>query len=148
LQGKVGTDPFSGPGLIAFVWKKVGLAVNRKIAGAAWLQGTVWTAPLSQTTGWLIWHYEDGNVIHVPMDYGVNTARFWADAHQHQNESGFPEAVWSVHQERSLLQNERWLRLYRQEWSNPHPDVTVVSLDFASNEESPAAPFLVAVNLR
>jgi hypothetical protein len=151
LQGRVKREEetyFEAPGLQSFVWKKTGTKVDRRIAGAAWLQGTVWTAPLGETAGWLVWHYQDGASEKVPIIYGRTTARFWGDGKQLQAETGFPEPVWSRRETEAEAGKERWLRLYRQEWRNPRPGVLVAQLDFVSNDQCRAAPFLIAVNTR
>jgi len=130
-----------------FVWERTGLPVARKFRKASWLQGTVWTAPVNDIAGLLIWHYADGAPERVPIVYGQTTARFWGDLQQRKEESNFPEPVWNHHEAQQTLIKERWLRLYQQTWDNPHPDITVSSLDFVSNSNSPAAPFIVAIDL-
>jgi hypothetical protein len=66
---------------------------------------------------------------------------------QISKEQSFPEPVWRHHESAEEAGKERWLRLYKQSWENPHPELTVTSLDFVSNHESPAAPFIVAINV-
>jgi hypothetical protein len=158
LQGQLipkGHSWFSGPGMLAFSWKKTGVHVGRAISGAAWLQGTVWPAEAGQTVGWLVWHYADGATERAAIVYGRNTARFWAERKQMEGEKDFVPPVWShrestedidpVTEER--LGRDRWLRVYCQEWANPRPSVVVTSLDFVSNPICPASPFLLAVNV-
>lgn len=150
LQGRVkqkNETMYDAPGLIGFVWKKTGLPVERKFSRASWLQGTVWTAEPGETAGWLVWHYSDGSQEKIPIVYGQSTARFWAEPSQVAAEKNFPEPVWRFHQDKESVGVERWLRLYRQDWSNPRPDVTVASLDFVSNPACRAAPFLIAVDV-
>lgn len=151
LQGRIiareGVALYAGPGREAFVWQKTGLEVGRKFQHAAWLQGTAWTASPGETAGWLFWHYADGNSEKVPIVYGRNTARFWAEPQQIEGEKDFPEPVWRHHETKEEVLRERWLRLYRQDWVNPRPETVVTSLDFVSNPECPAAPFLIAVNV-
>ncbi len=149
LQGRLileGKDAYSGPTRLVFVWQKTGARVERKIHGASCLQGTVWPAPAGQTTGWLVWHYADGASEKMSIVYGKNTARFWGDAAQLQSEQDFVKPVWTYHENQTEAGRERWLRLYRQEWVNPNPEVVVTSLDFVSNSNSPASPFIIAVN--
>jgi hypothetical protein len=147
LQGKVGRNPYRAAGMEAFVWKKTGAAVNQHIEGATWLQGTVWTAPVGENVGWLVWHYVDGGQEHTPIIYGKTTARFWAQPAQIEQEKGFLQPAWRHHEDESTERKERWLRLYQQEWRNPRPDVGVTTVDFISNEQSPAEPFLIAANI-
>jgi hypothetical protein len=151
LQGRIiareGVDAYRGPGMEAFAWQKTGVVVGRVFARAAWLQGTAWTAKPGETTGWLIWHYADGSVERAPITYGRNTARFWAELRQIEGEKDFVQPVWRYHEAKEAVGKERWLRIYEQEWVNPRPDTVVDSLDFVSNQECRAAPFLIAVNV-
>jgi hypothetical protein len=151
LQGKISSAPanrYKQAGILAFVWEKRGLPVHRLLESAEWLQGTVWTAEPGAVTGWLVWHYDGGREEHVPLVYGSDTARFWGGASQLQMETGFVPPVWSITELDPGTGRERQLRLYRQSWRNPHPTLRVTHLDFVSNRECPAAPFLVAVNVR
>lgn len=150
LQGRILTNNnnvYREPGALAFVWERKGLRVGRAFRKASWLQGTVWEAREGETTGWLVWNYADGLAVRVPLDYGRTTARFWGDLPQVGREKGFPQPVWNHHQSPEEVGKERWLRLYQQSWENPHPDRVVTTLDFVSNKSSPAAPFIIAVNL-
>jgi hypothetical protein len=135
------------PGMLAFVWERTHLPVARKFRKACWLQGTIWTAPDNDAAGWLIWHYGNGASERVPITYGKTTARFWGDLDQIATEKNFPEPVWKHHETAEEVGKERWLRLYEQSWDNPHPDLEVATVDFVSNRESPAAPFIVAINV-
>jgi hypothetical protein len=150
LQGRISSNIetlYEAPGLKAFVWQKTGVPVARTFTRAAWLQGTVWAANAGETVGWLVWHYSDGSSAQVPIVYGTNTARFWAEPSQIEGEQHFPEPVWRFHEEKEAVGRERWLRIYRQEWSNPRPETEVASLDFVSNPACQAAPFLIAVDI-
>jgi hypothetical protein len=150
LQGRIktqGETMFNAASMEAFVWKKTGVLVGRSFRQAAWLQGTVWTAPPGETAGWLVWHYSDGNTERVPIIYGRNTARFWGEQPQIDGEVDFPQPVWRHHEDKEAVGKERWLRIYRQEWINPRPEIAVASLDFVSNPDCRAAPFLIAVNV-
>jgi len=150
LQGRILTDQknqYKEPGLLAFVWDRTGLQVNKRFNKAIWLQGTVWPASAGETVGWLVWHYTNGVVERVPIVYGQTTARFWGDLAQINSENGFPDPVWKHQESADAVGKERWLRLYKQSWDNPRPNVSVTSLDFVSNRNSPAAPFVVAINV-
>jgi len=150
IQGRIkrkGESVHSAAGVQAFAWKKTGASVGRTFRQAAWLQGTVWTASSGETTGWLVWHYADGGGERVPIIYGRNTARFWGEPTQIEGEKDFPEPLWRYHEDKASVGKERWLRIYRQAWANPRPDVVVASVDFISNPECRAAPFLIAVNV-
>jgi hypothetical protein len=139
---------YRGPSMEAFAWEKAGMKIGRAIAGASWLQGTAWPATAGETAGWLVWHYADGSSERTPIVYGANTARFWAEPWQIKGEDGFATPVWTYHETEGDVGKERWLRIYRQDWANPRSDVVITSLDFVSNRECPASPFLIAVNMR
>jgi hypothetical protein len=151
LQGRIVSsrkDVYRGPGMEAFVWQKKGIALPGTIKGASWLQGTVWTAPVGEIAGWLVWHYKDGQSERVPLIYGQSTARFWGDLKQIDEEKDYPEPVWKHHESFEAVGKERWLRVYRQSWVNPRPEAGMATLDFVSNTNSMAAPFLIAVNIK
>jgi len=150
LQGRIkrGQETsFEAAGIQAFVWKKTGVRLERAFRRASWLQGTVWNAKAGETTGWLDWHYGNGDTERVPVVYGRNTARFWGEPAQINAEKDFPEPAWRYHEDKETAGRDRWLRIYRQEWTNPRPGAIVASLDFVSNPECRAAPFLIAVNV-
>jgi len=149
LQGRFRetASPFLEFRMRGFASERTGAVVERKVQQASWLQGTVWRTRAGDTAGWLVWHYADSTVERVPIVYGQSTARFWGDAKQISTETNFPRAVWDHHETAKAVGKERWLRLYQQTWTNPHPNVLVKSLDFISNSNSPAAPFLIAVNV-
>lgn len=158
LQGRILTDnnnAFREPGLLAFLWERRGLKVGRTFRDASWLQGTVWATRPGETAGWLVWHFADGKTERVAIVYGQTTARFWAEREQETKETGFPIPAWSHRESKDDIDSElkvrigkdRLLRLYQQTWTNPRPNVVVTSLDFVSNTNSPAAPFIIAVNV-
>jgi len=150
LQGRIklpSENYLTAPGILSFPWRKNGAKVGCSFGKASWLQGTVWTAAPRETAGWLVWYYEGGDSERVPIVYGRNTARFWGDQPQIDGERDFPEPVWRYHEDKESVGKDRWLRVYRQEWINPRPEAMVASLDFVSNPECRAAPFLIAVNI-
>jgi hypothetical protein len=150
LQGRLkreGESYTNAPGMLAFAWQKTNAPVNRAFSTAAWLQGTIWTAPIEDRTGWLVWHYDNGQSERVPIVYGKTTGRFWAEPEQIKTEENFPKPIWKIYQSAKQAGKERWLRIYRQSWSNPRPEVAVKSVDFLSNSNSPASPFIIAINV-
>jgi len=151
LQGRLRIDgkesAFQASDRISFPWEKLGAPVGRKFKRASWLQGTVYAAKAGETAGWLLWHYSDGGTERVPIEYARDTARFWTYANRVEGGAGFVQPVWRFLESSEDVMVERWLRLYRQDWVNPRPDSEVKSLDFVSNRECRAAPFLIALNL-
>ncbi len=143
-----GVNIYRGPTMKCFVPKRTGAKIERLIKGARWLQGTAWPAPMGETVGWLTWHYSDGQTVQEPIVYGKNTGRFWNDGRD--DDSGLTQPIWSTTEEVSIggdPKRIRQLRLFRQEWMNPRANVAVQAVDFASNLESTAAPFLVSLSV-
>lgn len=150
LQGRITNDwgrMYREPTRWTTVWERTGLPVGRRFREAAWLQGTVWEDVEGRRVGELVWRYADGGTERVPIVYGRNTARFWREA---GDPDGIVEAVspvWEVHEAAAEVGVDRRVRLYRQSWVNPRPDIEVRTLDFVSDRESPASPFLVSLRL-
>ncbi len=150
LQGKISPheeDVYRAPRMEAFVWQRTSLPIHRRMSKAAWLQGTVWEGRKGETAGQLIWRYVDGSSEKTPIIYGITTARFWTDARQKSQERDFPEPVWSAEETKAEVGIDRTIRVYRQEWSNPHPDREVATLDFVSDPACYASPFLLSLNI-
>ena len=129
---------------------RLNLPLDRCFRSAQWLQGTLWVGSPGDPVGFLIWHYQDGTMERVPIRYGADTARFWCDDEQRRDEQlvrDFVAPVWTGHQSREQVGVDRELRLYQQNWVNPHPDVRVTALDFLAATNSSAAPFLVSMKV-
>lgn len=126
------------------------LPIHQRFSRATWLQGTLWAADFGERVGQLVWHFANGQTKSAPIHYGQETARFWGDDEQIRNEKLFPDFVppaWKCEQRVADVLRRRELRLYRQTWNNPHPEWEVTSLDFVSNTNCPAAPFLIAIRV-
>ena len=148
LQGGLGKDItkyYLWPTMVDFVRSRTGATVNRRVGTASWLQGTIWKGVPGETVGWLVWHYADGAKEEVPLVYGQTTARFWADDLQLQDEKEFSPAAWSLFQSKAETGRDHWVRLYRQDWRNPRPEVHVTTIDFVANTNSLASPFLLSL---
>lgn len=151
LQGRLipkGANFYSGPSRIAFAWQKTNAVVNRKFSTASWLQGSVWPAPKGDIVGWLVWNYADQSFEKSPIVFGINTERFWAEPSEIPREKDFPQPVWTFDESAEAAGRARTLSLYRQVWQNPRPNDLVSHVDFVSNSNSPASPFLIAINVR
>lgn len=150
LQGRISrerSDAYRAPTRQTSVWEKTGVKVDAFVRTAMWLQGTVWEAPSGAIAGWLVWNYADGTSERVPITYGLTTARFWGDNAQLRAEVNYPQPIWQHREMVGEDNRERWLRLYKQTWVNPQPMLKVSTLDFVSNRECPAAPFLVSIKV-
>lgn len=139
-------SPDHQPHAFDYAWEKTGLPVGRRFSRATWLQGTLAPDLPGTPVGWLTWQFEDGSSAEVPIRYGEDTAVFWLEPGLDSPEPAMPSPAWH-HEIRSADAPARHVRLYRQEWLNPHPGKTVRSVGFKSSRHSKAGPFLLAVNL-
>lgn len=154
LQGKIFNDSpedkYHKPNFHDFPWERRGLRVERRFRRASWLQATLWVGDFGAVAGWLVWHFEDGLSETVPIVYGIDTGRFWADDQQRQQEidtAHFATPIWLVRQTAEESVRPRDVRLYEQTWTNPRPLVQVQTVDFISNTNSAASPLLVSIRV-
>jgi hypothetical protein len=86
--------------------------------------------------------YEDGSVEKIAVVYGVDVRDFWN--HDDSRPVTRGHVVWegenTASEDLGLT-----LRLYVTAWENPHPDMTVTSIDYVSTNTTAAAPFCVAL---
>ena len=132
--------------------KVEGIAVGKKFAKLYLLHATGFGAfgkpgdPLYISDGTAIGHYtvkyEDNSEEIIPIVYGEDV-RDWFN-HDQSKPASRGKAVWEGENEFARQFNAK-LRLYLTEWKNPKPDKKVVSIDFAREGESVAAPFCVAM---
>ena len=92
-------------------------------------------------------HYADGTNEAIPVVYGKDV-RDWC-CYNEKSEVGDEQRknfVWeSVN---GLTKSMNWqIRLYATTWKNPHPDKTVISVDYLKVGDSPAAPFCIAITM-
>lgn len=139
-------SPNQEPHAFDFAWSKTRLPVARTFSRASWLQGTLFADLPGTVVGWLDWHYQDGTSARVEIHYETDTGVFWNEGGFANDTGGTTNPAWELPSDARSGLNRR-LRLFRQEWINPHPSKTVVSLDFHSSKKSKAAPFILAVNL-
>ena len=86
--------------------------------------------------------YEDNSQEIIPIVYGEDV-RDWFN-HDQSKPVTRGKVAWEG--ENEFAKNfGATLRLYRTEWKNPKPDKKVVSIDFAREGDSVAAPFCVAM---
>ncbi len=154
LQGRIydhaQEDKYHKPNFSDFPSERRDLPVGQQFRTASWLQATLWEGDFREIVGWMVWHFEDGLTETIPIRYGEDTGRFWADDQQWQNEvdnGHFPKPIWLVRQTAEESVQPRYLRLYQQNWTNPRPTIHVQSLDFISNTNCAASPILVSVHL-
>ena len=86
--------------------------------------------------------YDDNSEEVIPINYGEHV-RDWLN-HDQSKPASRGKVVWEGENEFARQFGAK-LRLYLTEWKNPKPDKTVVSIDFAREGDSVAAPFVVAM---
>jgi len=85
-------------------------------------------------------HYADGTTADVPIRIGHDTADWWVEP------DGRPPAAGARIAWAGMNPAGRAVRLLQQTWTNPRPEIAVVSLDFISARRAPA-PFLLAITV-
>jgi len=83
-------------------------------------------------------HCQDSRTESIPIEYGADVLG-WKDESGPSQPLFRASVAWM-----SKDHNGAVLRLYKSTWTNPRPDVPVVSLDF-SREQGDASLFLVSV---
>ena len=150
LQGRISQDwgrMYREPTRWVMVWERRGLPIGRRFREASWLQGTAWEDAVDGRVGHLEWRYADGHVERVALVYGRTTGKFWVEGHDAAGDGMPARPVWTHRESASDVGVDRTLRLFRQAWTNPRPEIVVETLDFVSARESPASPFLVSLKL-
>jgi hypothetical protein len=121
------------------------IIVGRLCKEMHFLSGTGWTDVEGTEIGRLVFHYSDGTTEAQPVRYGleVRNWQFWPQ--MSATEKGLPSAVAKIPQKRWQKQwPDYGARLYALSWQNPHPDKSVLAMDFISTM-SASAPFLIAI---
>ena len=132
--------------------KVQGIKVGKKFAKLFLLHATGFGAfgnpgdPLYISDGTAIGHYtvkyEDNSEEIIPIVYGEDV-RDWFN-HDQSKSALRGKVVWEGENE-FARQFTAKLRLYLTEWKNPKPEKKVLSIDYAREGDSVAAPFCVAM---
>jgi beta-galactosidase len=148
-----------GPGLIQLgstilkdnPAKVEGIAVDRKLIRLHFLHATGYggAGPDEPThvkddtvIGHYIVHYDDKTMAKVPIVYGKDVRDWWD--HDKSKETPRSRLAWEGSNEYAKKFKVRIL-LYRTPWDNPHPGKRVTTIDYISSNDTPAAPFCVAI---
>jgi WD40 repeat protein len=89
-------------------------------------------------------HYADGQAQELEIRYGRDVRDWWMGGDPKPPGRG-SEVAWTAPRPGAPAADDG-LRLYRSTYSNPHPDVEVIHIDFLSNIRQ-SAPFLVAMTV-
>jgi hypothetical protein len=130
-----------------------GIPVEKRCARIYFLHATHWGGPGPDGSdpvpdGTLIARYlvryQDDTTQAIPVIYGDDVRNWWT------NDGGKTVRRGVVAWTGSNTEVGKLgiaLRLFVGVWENPHPNKTIVSLDFESLKTTPAAPFCVAITI-
>jgi hypothetical protein len=88
--------------------------------------------------------YHDGGVEVLPVVYGEDVRDFWLAEEAEGVTRG--RVVWTGANDYAR-QNKSRLRLYLTSWDNPYPDRNPRHIEYHKVNDSPAAPFCVAITV-
>jgi len=114
------------------------IPVNLACRRLHFLHATLRASNVGAQVGTYWVHCQDGRTESIPIEYGVDVLG-WKDESAQSQPPFRASVAWM-----SKDHNGAVLRLYKSTWTNPRPDVPVVSLDF-SREQGDASLFLVSV---
>jgi hypothetical protein len=124
--------------------KKVeGIPVGAKFSRLYILQATQWFADDDTTVGHYTVSYDDKSQEIIPIVYGKNTFDWWKEL---PPKSHSLKVAWKGSNDQVKKQGIA-IRLYLASWDNPQPAKKVVSIEVESNNETPCAPFCVAMTV-
>jgi hypothetical protein len=94
--------------------------------------------------GLYVVHYADDSKESIEIVLGQDTMSWWyADGDKEPTRA---KLAWEGENEPSRVAKAK-LRLFAATWNNPHPEKKITFIDFVSVEDSPCAPFCVALSL-
>ena len=125
---------------------QVVLPIDRKFGAIHFLQSCHFGHELTGTeVARYIIYYEDESSVAVPVVFGEDIADLWIHD-LHRNKLASINHIALEQKFRGDWGGEGTIALFRQTWTNPHPEKGVTHLEFVS-AKTLAAPFLVAVSL-
>jgi hypothetical protein len=134
-----------GSARVAGPQKVEGIAVGGRVARLHVLHGCDWSRDTGEgeVIARFVLHLEDGTAAVAPVAYGQHVRDWWSNA----GEKDPPRSKlgWEGENEAVKGSGTR-IKLWLTTWNNPHPDKTVVSIDYvAAAAPTAAAPFCVAI---
>jgi hypothetical protein len=122
-----------------------GIPIGRKARRLYFLQGTHFDTRLGTRIAAYVLHYENGATETIPMRFGEDVLNWW-DGVGASSEEALSHVVWRGSNDAA---NGTGIRLFMKRWDNPHPGLTIESLDMLTGDQAPGhqspAPFLVAL---
>ncbi len=117
---------------------------NGTVIGQEGMEGDPLFVPDGTRIGEYKVHYEDGSAEAVPIVYGQDVRDWWYTENSKGVSRG--KVAWEGDNEWAKSLGSR-IRLYLGTWENPKPKKKVVSIDYVKGNDTPAAPFWVAMTL-
>jgi beta-galactosidase len=117
-----------------------GIRVGRKCQELHFLHATGWDAAPGTWVGSYLVHYADDTTEAVRILYGQGTGNWWALAAEMKRPGD--GVVWQ-----GTNAANKPVQVFKQSWTNPHPDLEIKSLDFESRLTR-VAPFLIAATAK
>ncbi|HEX4794536.1 MAG TPA: hypothetical protein VH370_12120 [Humisphaera sp.] len=123
-----------------------GIRVRLKCEKLSFLQATHWSEDKGVQIGTYVIHYISGDKVEIPIRYGIDL-RDWifrqnpATPAKPGAQPSMPIALWTGKDKDKPTVD---YLLFEKKWTNPRPDLEIVSIDLVSAMTN-AAPFLVAV---
>ncbi|HXJ57508.1 MAG TPA: serine/threonine-protein kinase [Verrucomicrobiae bacterium] len=148
---RLGNTSFDARGLIqlsgrelagrrqTFPERVAGIPVGLKARRIHFLHGTVWPAREGTHLADYAIGYADEQQHVFPIVYGLDV-RDWNVGSDPKTQVGRGMTAWSTWQKPFAF------RIFTSIWTNPVPELEIVSLDFASRMEA-SAPFLIAITV-
>jgi hypothetical protein len=135
-----GLIQLGGSNLFAPFPKRVdGIPVRQKCQRLHFLHGAIYADPPGTEVGRYEVRFTNGIRVAIPIIYGRDVLA-WDQAPT--SSAPEPHLAWKG----GGASPQRTHHLYHEEWSNPHPNMEIASLDFVSTM-SEAGPFLIAITL-
>lgn len=125
---------------LALLEKVEGIPVDRRGVGIHFLHACAFSAPRGTKIGEYVLNYEDGSHASADIIYGVNVIDWWSAAIVSD-----AQIAWIGSHAAARLMGKQ-TRLIKFVWSNPKPELKIITLDYISSLADPA-PFLVAATV-
>ncbi|HLK58153.1 MAG TPA: hypothetical protein VKU00_16420 [Chthonomonadaceae bacterium] len=122
--------------------KVEGLPVQGSVSRLHLLHGTGYNLDAATEIGAYIVHYADGTTERIPIVYGEDVRDWWNEPTPDLKRA---RLGWTGTNP-AAAGNQSSIHLYILDWTNPHPDKPISSLDFTSSNTE-CDPFLVALSL-
>ena len=119
-----------------------GIKINQRCQRLHFLHGAGWDALFGTVIGRYQINYANGETREIKLVFGQNIRDWWFFPTQHQPTSGATLAWQGSNRASQGL--GMGVRLYQMTWTNPLPELEILSIDFISTVEK-SAPFLVAI---